>query len=339
MIRTIGFVYDLRDDYLANGFTQETVAEFDTEDTISRIAAALGEIGYEVDRIGHGRELCRRLVNGERWDLVFSIAEGVRERSREAQVPCVLEMFDVPYVFSDPLTCAMTLDKSAAKRAIRAAGLPTPASHTVACEDDVDRVRLEYPLFAKPNAEGTGKGVDGASRIDTPEQLRETCLRLLGRYAQPVLVEEYLPGRELTTAILGTGRGARVLGTMEVRVRPDAPHTDYSYEVKELCEQFVDYLPMESGRLRDQVEELALAAYRELECRDAGRVDVRLDARNRPSFLELNPLPGLHPMHSDLPMIATQRGMTYHELLAEIVASAASRLGLRTAGTVSQRGR
>ena len=227
----------------------------------------------------------------------------------------------------------MTLDKAAAKRLLRAEGLATPRSVTVAAEADIAAVRLPFPLFAKPNAEGTGKGVDAQSRIDDAGQLRRTCTRLLQQYAQPVLVEEYLPGREFTTAILGTGQAARVLGTMEVSVRPDAPAGDYSFVVKELCDKFVDYRPLKGGQLQKDVEGLALASYRVLDCRDGGRVDIRLDRDGRPSFMEVNPLPGLHPTHSDLPMIATQEGMAYGELLAAIIASAAARYGLaRRAG-------
>jgi D-alanine-D-alanine ligase len=330
-IGTLGLVYDLRDDYLAEGFTPDQVAEFDTEDTVARLAAAIGELGYDVHRVGNGRALARRLVAGDRWDIVFSIAEGVAGRSREAQVPALLELFDVPYVFSDPLTCAVTLDKAAAKRILRAEGLATPRSVTVASEADIAAVGLPFPLFAKPNAEGTGKGVDAQSRIDDADQLRRTCTRLLQQYAQPVLVEEYLPGREFTTAILGTGEAARVLGTMEVSVRPDAPAGDYSFVVKELCDKFVDYRPLKGGQLQKDVEDLALASYRVLDCRDGGRVDIRLDRDGRPSFMEVNPLPGLHPTHSDLPMIATQEGMAYRDLLAAIIASAAGRYGLEPA--------
>lgn len=322
---TVGLVYDLRDDYLAEGFTEEQVAEFDSAGTIAALDGALRLLGYSVERIGNGLNLARQLACGRRWDLVFNIAEGLHGRNREAQVPALLEMYGVAYTFSDPLVCALTLDKAMTKRVVQSAGLYTPRFGVVTSADDVERLELEFPLFAKPLAEGTGKGVDEHSRIESAQALKRVCTRLLGRFGQPVLVEEYLPGREFTAAVLGTGRNAAVLGTMEVAIRSDAPAQDYSYEVKELCERYVDYFPMPRGALRDQVENLALRAYQVLECRDTGRIDIRLDARGRPAFMEINPLPGLHPTHSDLPMIATQEGMAYEELVSRIVASALTR--------------
>lgn len=322
---TIGLVYDLRDDYIAEGYTEEEVAEFDSASTINALEQTLRALGHTTERIGNGMALARQLACGKRWDLVFSIAEGLYGRSREAQVPALLEMYGVLYTFSDPLVCAMTLDKAMTKRVIQSAGLHTPRFAVVTSPDEAASVDLGFPLFAKPLAEGTGKGVDEHSRVDSPEALKKVCTRLLERFHQPVLVEEYLPGREFTTAVLGTGADARVLGTMEFTIREGAPATDYSYEVKELCEQFVHYFPMPHGDLRDQVEDLALRAYRVLECRDTGRIDIRLDAQGRPAFIEINPLPGLHPTHSDLPMIATQEGMAYETLLGRIVQSALSR--------------
>lgn len=321
----VGLVYDLRDDYLAEGFTEEQVAEFDSAATINCLEETLRGLGYATERIGNGLALVRQLACGKRWDLVFNIAEGLHGRSREAQVPALLEMYGIPYTFSDPLVCALTLDKAMTKRVVQSAGLYTPRFAVVTSPADLEAVELEFPLFAKPLAEGTGKGVDEHSRIASAEALKKVCVRLLERFCQPVLVEEYLPGREFTTAVLGTGRDAAVLGTMEIAIRENAPASDYSYEVKEQCEQCVHYFPMPHGALRDQVEELALRAYQVLECRDTGRVDIRLDARGRPAFIEINPLPGLHPTHSDLPMIATQEGMAYEELIRRIVHSALAR--------------
>ncbi len=327
----VGLSFDLRSTYLAEGYTEEQVAEFDSDSTLAALEGALRSLGHEPVRIGHARELTRRLVAGDRWDLVFNIAEGVSGRNREALAPAILELYGVPYTFSDPLACATTLDKIVAKRLVKGDGIRTPRFAAVASDADLDAVRLRYPLFAKPACEGTGKGVDAKSRIEDRAQLREVCRRLLARFRQPVLVEEYLPGREFTTAILGTGARARVLGTMTLDIRPDAPARDYSYEVKEKCEVFVHYYAFEAGPLRDEIEAMALAAYRSLECRDAGRVDIRLDSRNRPSFMELNPLPGLHPLHSDLPMIATQQGMPYERLIGAIVESALERVRTSTA--------
>ena len=322
----IGITCDLRSDYRRLGFTEEQVAEFDSDATVEFIEQALRELGHQPTRIGHAKALCERLVRGERWDLVFNICEGVAGRSREAQVPALLELYNIPYSFSDPLVCAVTLDKAVAKRVVKSHGVRTPAFAVVESEADIARVKLTYPLFAKPIAEGTGKGITTHSRSNTPAELAELCRELLQRYRQPVLVEEYLPGREFTVGIVGTGPDAQVIGTMEIAVRDPENSGIYSFENKEKCDDLVRYSAPAKGPLRRAVETLARNAYIALECRDGGRVDVRLDSRGRPSFMEVNPLAGLHPHHSDLPMIATQEGMSFTELIGRIVASACHRL-------------
>lgn len=326
MALTIGLVYDLRSDYLKEGYTLEQVAELDTEATIDALDSTLKALGYATDRIGHARALCERLVRGDRWDLVFNFAEGLHGRSREAQSPAILELYDVPYTFSDPLVLAVTLDKAVAKRLVASHGLATPKFKVVATLSEATPGTLRFPLFAKPIAEGTGKGIDERSRIDNADALKSVCARLLAAFKEPVIVEEYLPGREFTTAVIGTGKNARVIGTMEVEVMPAAARAIYSLEMKERCEEFVRYSAPARDAVRRKVEGLALASYLALECRDVGRVDIRLDADNEPSFIEINPLPGMHPQHSDLPMIATQEGMRFEELIAQIVKSALERV-------------
>jgi len=322
----VGLTYDLRSDYLAQGYKDEDVAEFDSEETITAIGGAIQSLGYETDSIGNAGSLCSRLVAGERWDLVFNIAEGLSGRWRESQIPSLLEMFKIGYTFSDPLVCAITLDKSFAKRLVRDFGIPTAKFKVIDDIQELRHISLEYPLFAKPVAEGTGKGINHNSVIESDAQLMEVCEYLLARFAQPVLIEEFLSGREFTVGVLGNGDQAYVLGIMEIQVPQDSKTNIYSYNAKEQCEKLVNYVPYRKGSLYRQIEQLALKSYRALQCSDAARVDIRCDNKGIPCFLEINSLPGLHPTHSDLPMIATQEGMSYSELIGEIIKSALSRL-------------
>lgn len=325
----IGFCFDLKSDYLAAGFEPHEVMEFDEEATVGGIEAALLGLGHQVERVGRGIELARRLAAGERWDLVFNIAEGVRGRSREAQVPALCEMFDQPYTFSDPLTCAVTLDKPLAKRLVRDNGLPTPPFAVIETEKDVEAVPLEPPLFVKPAAEGSSKGIDGRSRISSRDELRSTCAELLGTFRQPVLVERYLPGREMTVGIVGNGDEARVVGVMEV-VFKDGMDGDYTAINKEEYDTRTEYRLLDGDALGRRAREVALGAYRALACRDAGRVDLRCDETGEPCFLEINPLPGLHPIRSDLPILSGLAGISYDQLLGSIVDAAGRRWGLWT---------
>jgi D-alanine-D-alanine ligase len=331
----IGFVYDLREEYLAAGHSALEVAEFDTPETIDEIEATLCRLGHQVVRVGRGQVLARRLAGGERFDLVFSIAEGLKGRSREAQVPALCELFDQPYAFSDPLTMAVTLDKAVAKRIVRDHGIATAPFALIETASEAVQVELDYPLFVKPVAEGTGKGCDIASRVTNAGELEAAARRLIARFAQPALAEAYLGGREFTVGILGTGASARVIGVGEITVREGAADPVYSYENKETCEANVVYT-LATDAEAARAGEAALAAYRALGCRDAGRLDFRSSGDGTPHFLEANPIAGLHPTHSDLPIIAALAGLGYDELMAGIVESALRRLA--SAGTTDDAG-
>lgn len=321
----IGITYDLRDDYLREGFSEEETAEFDRIGTIESIEGALKKIGYETDRIGHARSLISRLAKGDRWDIVFNIAEGMYGVGREAQVPAILDTFNIPYTFSDPLVLSLTLHKAMTKQVIRDMGIPTPDFAVVEVESDIKNVALPFPLFAKPVAEGTGKGITPSSRIKDREELTVICRNLLATYKQPVLVETFLPGRELTVGIIGAGSDAMSVGALEVELLQGAEKDVYSYVNKEKCEELVKYILVRDP-LALKTERLALEAWRGLGCRDAGRVDFRVDAHGTPCFLEINPLAGIHPEHSDLPILCSQAGIKYVELIEMIMLSALSRL-------------
>lgn len=317
----IGITYDLRTDYLAMGYGEEETAEFDSEITIAAICDALGALGHVPVRIGNIRALAAQLVAGERWDAVFNICEGLHGLAREAQVPALLDAYDIPYVFSDPLTLSLTLDKAMTKRVVRDAGIATADFAVIETMADVAAVDMPFPLFAKPVAEGSGKGVNGRSKIANAAQLKAVARDLLAQFHQPVLVETFLSGREFTVGIVGTGDKARVLGVSEIVPKPAYVGEGYGYENKETgWEDKVD-IRRSQGPEAKAAGAVALDAWRALRCRDGGRIDIRCDAAGKPHFIEVNPLAGLRPGYSDLCFIAQYAGLTYEGLIGAILES------------------
>ncbi|MBV9045116.1 MAG: D-alanine--D-alanine ligase [Alphaproteobacteria bacterium] len=316
----IGITYDLRSDYLALGYSAEETAEFDAEVTIDGLCAALTNMGYEVDRIGTVKKLIERVAAGDRWPCVFNYCEGMYGLSREAQAPAVLEAYNIPFVFSDALTMAVTLDKAMCKRIVRDCGIPTAAFAVIERLEDADRIDLPYPLFLKPVAEGSGKGIGTNNRVSDKAALKASAADLLARFKQPVLVETYLPGREFTVAITGTGDDATVLGVSEI-VPLSGYHGDgYGLVNKEDWDGRLDIVGAPPADAKASGE-VALAAWRALRCRDGGRIDIKYDGNNVPNFIEVNPLAGLRPEYSDMCFISTREGLSYQDLIGKIMAS------------------
>jgi D-alanine-D-alanine ligase len=296
------------------------MAEFDSELTIAALCDALTSLGYETSRIGGVRRLAEKLVAGERWDCVFNFCEGLKGVSREAQAPALLEAYDIPYVFSDPLTLAVALDKAMTKHIVRAHGVPTADFAVIESANDVGNIKLPFPLFLKPVAEGSGKGIHAKSKVENATDLAAVAEDLLARFRQPVLVETFLPGKEYTVGITGTGADAQSLGVMEVIFGDKAAAHGYGYENKEFYEDRMTYRLVE-GAEGEAAADVALAAWRALRCRDGGRIDLRCDANGAPSFIEVNPLAGLNPERSDLIFIARFKNMSYRDLIGRIMAA------------------
>jgi len=317
----IGITYDLRQDYLAEGYSPEETAEFDRPDTIDALEEALLFHGYAVRRIGNIKSLVKCLAAGERWDMVFNIAEGLNGFGREAQIPALLEAYRIPFTFSDSLVLCLTLHKGITQTVVRSLGLPTPDFFVLSTPEDWLKVPLPFPLFAKPVAEGTGKGINATSKITSTGELEFQCRSLMAKFNQPVLVETYLPGREFTVGIVGTGGAARVLGVVEIILKEDAERHAYSYVNKEHYGDLVEYRLVDDPAAL-KAAEIALAVWRGLGCRDGGRIDLRADAAGEPRFLEINPLAGLHPRHSDLPILCALKGISYEQLIGYIMESA-----------------
>lgn len=320
----IGLTYNLKPaDAIGDQFE-----EFDSIETIESLEGALRANGHEPVRLGWGAEMLDALSR-ESVDGVFNIAEGIGGRSRESQVPATLEMLGIPCTGSDAVAIGITLDKALAKLLARSSDIATaPWTILRAIPEDCAEITLRFPLFAKPAAEGSSMGITEQSRCENKAQLHDAVTRLLP-YG-PVLIEEFLPGDEFTVGIID----GEVIGVMQVVPRDAEEHFVYSIDVKR------DYRNRVVYRFVDEpdVADLALRVWRAFGLRDVARVDVRRGRDGAPNFIEVNPLPGVHPINSDLVILAKGFGWTYEQLIGRIVAAAEKRWRKYAAGGASPHG-
>lgn len=336
----VGIAFDLKPDAPPPPDAPDDVyEEFDAPATIHAIAGVLRGLGHTPSLLGDGRPFLEAVLR-DPPDLVFNFAEGTGVgRSREARVPAACEMLGIPYTGSDPLALAAALDKDLTRRLAEAAGVVVPRGLTFRFDDApydgefaefqplLAEAGLPLPVIAKPAFEGSSKGVRDRCLIARPEDLGPTVLRLWRDYRQPVLVEEFVAGTEVTVGLLGNDP-PRVFGVMAITPKEPVEHFVYSLEVKREFRKLVDYacpagLP---ARVTREVEAAALAVWDALGCRDVARLDFRV-RDGVPYFLEINPLPGLNPESSDLVIMANLLGVTHAELVGEIVAAAVARAG------------
>ncbi len=324
----VGLTYDLASDYrLEEGDPEDMYGEFDSEETLERLEAAISHLGHLVRRIGNIEKLVSFLCQKQSVDIVFNIAEGRHGRSRESQVPALLEAYSIPYTFSDALTLGISLDKVLTKRLFQQAGLPTSPfcvlENSAHYELPLD-MGLKFPLFVKPNHEGSSKGVRPESVVETVEKLKVQVERVISLYHQPAIVEEFLPGKEFTVAVIGTGKDAKVLGVLEVTKVAVAKVNGFVQKNDWKTYGPIAFQPMSESPLRAQLAEISLRAYQLLGCRDAGRIDLRLDRNGMPQLMEINALSGLSS-HSALPIIAAQTGLSFEMLVDRIICEALAR--------------
>jgi D-alanine-D-alanine ligase len=279
-------------------------------------------MGHETEPIGNTFQLVEALAAGKRWDIVFNIAEGLYGDGRESVVPAILDQYKIPYVFSGPVIMGLSLNKHLAKLVAASAGVPVSPGYLVTELNDLKKCNLTYPLFVKPVSEGTGKGITENSLVHSSIELEKMVRWILIEFHQPALVEEYLPGREFTVGIVGYGEEAKAIGGMEVMTINNLP---YSVEVKENYQNYCSYKPLDSD-IADECKSVALSAWKALDAVDAGRIDIKADRNGRICFIEANPLAGLNPVHSDLPILARMYGIEYQTLLEMIMKAALKRI-------------
>ncbi len=311
-------------------------AEWDDEGTIEAIRSALA-LRHSVILI-EGNEDAFESFRRVKPDIVFNIAEGLNGNSRESQIPAMLEMLRIPYTGSDPLTLALCLDKSLAKKVLVYHRIPT-APFTVVFDLKKRMSFPPLPLIVKPLSEGSSKGIGNAALVRTRKELKEQISTVLTQYQQPALVEKYLPGREFTVALLGNGGDIEVLPIVEIQFQELPAHINpiYSFEAKWIWDTVEK--PLEifacpariTASLRKKIQNTCRAAFSALRSRDWCRIDIRLDASGEPQILELNPLPGVLPnpaANSCFPKAARSAGISYPDLINRVLNIACRRLGL-----------
>jgi D-alanine-D-alanine ligase len=323
----IGLSYDLKEAVAGHPATDDALEEYDSPETVEIIIRALESRGNTVVKLGGGVPLLDSLRR-ERPDIVFNIAEGRGNyRSREAQVPCLLEMLDIPYTGSDPGCLAVCLDKPLAKKLVAAEGIRTPRWRVIDAAGGPGRAAWDgfpFPAIVKPACEGSSKGIRLTSLVKDARQAEDQSERVLEGYRQPAMVEEFIDGDEVTVGIVGNAP-PRLVGMMRILPKKRVEHFVYSVEVKRDYVNLVDYesppqLPPETLA---RIEADSLRAFRILGCRDFARVDFRVES-GVPYFLEINPLPGLGT-YSDLVIMALKLGWTHAGLITAVFEAALER--------------
>jgi D-alanine-D-alanine ligase len=325
---------------VAELIARDEFAEWDSPATIAAVESALSKLG-KVVRLEANEDFPERLRQ-TKPHIVFNIAEGFYGVNREAHVPAICEFYGIPYSGSDPFTLSLCLDKARAKETLAFHGIPTPRFVVVRKREELRAVseKLRFPLFVKPLHEGSSKGITDSNLCRDAGHLLEQTEFLLENYSQPVLVEEYLPGKEFTCAVLGNGDEATVLPIvgMNFETLPEGAAPIYSFDAKFVWDRPENPLDIFqcpariTGALRKSIERVTLDAFRVLGCRDWARIDVRLDGAGVPNVLEVNPLPGILPDPADnscLPKAARAAGISYDELIQGCLKNAAERQGVK----------
>lgn len=304
-------------------------AEFDEPETIEALTKAILKNGFEVSIVEAKGDFLSSIKEAGP-DIVFNISEGLHGRSREGQIPSMLEYLQIPFVGSDAVTLGIALDKTLTKRLVQTVGVKTPSFWLIGKEDSLPN-DLTYPLIVKPNAEGSSKGISDRSVCKNKEELSALLNENRSTYEGDFLLESYIDGREFTVGLLGNGDEIKVFEPMEIIYRKlRGAYKVYSYEVKRNFQDYISYQcpPSLTEKQLVDLKDSALKAFKVLGCRDFARIDFRMDDKGEVNFIEANPLPGLAPNYSDYPMLAKFNGLDYDTIVLSVLSQALKRYGM-----------
>jgi len=319
----IGFTYDLKNLYIDEfGFSKEDAAEFDEKITIDSIKNSLIELGHEVDDIGSVNNLLKKLIDKETWDFIFNISEGIRGYSRESLIPSLLEHYNIPYTFSDSHTLTLCLNKYLSKIYMEKHSIKTPLFKLISKLNDIENIDyLNYPLFIKPVNEGTGKGINKQSKVNNYQELKKQTLYLIENYKGPFLLEEYIEGKEITVGL----SPETYYGAVELVFKNT--HNFYCYENKKDYTKYVEHQNIEENSpLYLKIKKSAYEVFKCFNLKDIARIDMRIDKENTVYIIEINPIPGLNPIDSELPILAYKNNFSYQNIIENIIKETMKRI-------------
>jgi len=341
MVLNVGLLYNIKKE-LSDDDIDDKYLEFDTTETIRAVMRAIANNGYNVIPIEADESVYEKLKNSD-IDIVFNMAEGINGESRESHVPTILEILEIPYTGSGPMTLAICLDKARTKEILSYYKIPTPKFQVFYSKDDKLDSRLKFPLIVKLLHEGSSMGLKDDSVVKDKKTLIRKIEYLIKNYSQPALVEEFIDGREFTVAIMGN-ENPIVLPIIEICFDslPKRANKIYSYEAKWVWDKPENPLDIFvcpaklSKKQYDALSKIALHAYRVLGCLDWCRIDIRMNKRGMPFILELNPIPGILPNPADnscFPKAARAAGFTYDQLIGRVLDIAIKRYNIRNSSS------
>lgn len=340
-VRRIGITFNLKKRDLLQGEPDDRYEEYDCLETVETLEREISRLGFETGRYEQDETFLEK-ISRDTPDFVFNIAEGRgTTRGRESQVPCILESLGIPFSGSDSTAIAITLDKWLTHHVLAGGGAKVPDLYMFSTEGDLGRsisiFEKHSKYIVKPRWEGSSKGVFPDSVVDNPVDMAKRVRRVWKKYRQPALVEEFLPGTEITVGLMGN-RNPAVIGMMVIDPKAEKGNTVYSLDHKRNWEEMVRYLGPETidPALRELVGAESLKVFRILELKDIARVDLRLDISGAPKVIDINPLPGISEAYSDLPILYRMSGGTFPSLVRGILRESFQRQGLKWPKTTTK---
>jgi D-alanine-D-alanine ligase len=325
----VGLTYNLKKGIESD--IEDIEAEYDSIETVVAIKETLEQLGCRVELFEANNEIFKKLLCTN-VDIIFNIAEGIFGRGREAQIPAILNFLKIPFVGSDETTLCIALDKALTKRFLSTYRIKTPKYKLLNSKKIGQVSNMKFPVIVKPNAEGSSKGISDIAVVNNYEQLRQLVEKNIAAYDQPMLIEEYIEGREFTVAIVGNDSEVTVFPPMEIRYKEKGQNYNiYSFNVKKNYKEYIEYIcPAEIDQtVEKKLMDTAKKIYKILDCKDFSRIDFRMSEDGDIYFIEINPLPGLSPGYSDYPMITEFNGVRYRDTIKMILNSALKRHGMR----------